>query len=65
MALDRIDKILSSQNIAARSEIKRMIRSGLILADGKRVMRPEENTTPKRPYSRSAARQLNSAASYT
>ena len=47
MALDRIDKILSSQNIAARSEIKRMIRSGLILADGKRVMRPEEKYDPE------------------
>lgn len=47
MALDRIDKILSSQNIAARSEIKRMIRSGLILADGRRVMRPEEKYDPE------------------
>ncbi len=47
MALERTDKILSSQNVASRSEIKSMIRSGRILANGKRVMRPEEKYDPE------------------
>lgn len=47
MALQRIDKILSSQNIASRSEIKDMIKAGRILADGKTVKRPEKKFDPE------------------
>lgn len=47
MTLQRIDKILSSQNIASRSEIKTMIRAGRIVADGKTVKRPEEKFDPE------------------
>ena len=47
MALQRIDKILSSQNIASRSEIKTMIKAGRIAADGKTVKRPEEKYDPE------------------
>ena len=46
MALERIDKILSSQNIASRSGIKALIRSGSILANGQIVKRPEEKYDP-------------------
>lgn len=46
MAMERIDKILSSQNIASRSGIKAMIKAGKILADGKIVKRPEEKFDP-------------------
>lgn len=46
MALQRTDKILSSQNIAGRSEIKSMIKSGRITADGRVVKRPEEKYDP-------------------
>ncbi len=46
MALQRTDKILSSQNIASRSEIKSMIKSGRITADGNTVKRPEEKYDP-------------------
>ena len=48
MALQRIDKILSSQNIASRSEIKDMIKAGRISADGKTVKRPEEKFDPEK-----------------
>ncbi len=43
---ERIDKILSSQNIASRSEIKSMIRSKRITADGALVQRPDEKFDP-------------------
>lgn len=46
MELQRIDKILSSQNIASRSEIKAMIKAGRITADGMTVKRPEEKFDP-------------------
>lgn len=42
MSVERIDKIMSSQNIGSRSEIKSMIKAGRIFADGILVKRPEE-----------------------
>ena len=45
--MERIDKILSSQNVASRSEIKKMIKQGRIRADGKIVRRPEEKFDPQ------------------
>lgn len=45
---ERIDKILSSQNIGSRSEIKTMIKAGRIFADGKAVKRPEEKFDPEK-----------------
>lgn len=47
MALLRIDKILSSQNIASRKEIKSFIKQGRIKADGKIVVRPEGEFDPE------------------
>lgn len=47
MSAERIDKILSSQNIASRSEIKAIIRSGRISADGLTVKRPEQKFDPE------------------
>lgn len=47
MSAERIDKILSSQNIASRSEIKAMIKSGRISADGLTVKRPEQKFDPE------------------
>ena len=49
MQRQRIDKILSSQNIASRSETKNMIKAGRIKADGITVKRADENSTPKQP----------------
>lgn len=47
MALQRIDKILSSQGIASRSEIKQLIKAGRITANGTVVRRPEEKYDPE------------------
>lgn len=47
VALLRIDKILSSQNIASRSEIKTFIKQGRIKADGRTVLRAEEKLDPE------------------
>ena len=47
MSAERIDKILSSQNIASRSEIKTMIKAGRISADGIIVKRPEQKFDPE------------------
>lgn len=47
MALLRIDKILSSQNIGSRKEIKTIIKQGRIKADGNVVMRPEDKFDPE------------------
>lgn len=47
MALLRIDKILSSQELASRKEIKALIKQGRIKADGKVVLRPEEKFDPE------------------
>lgn len=42
MSVERIDKILSSQNIGSRSKIKSMVKAGRITADGIIVKKPEE-----------------------
>lgn len=47
MALLRIDKILSSQEIASRKEIKMLIKQGRIKADGKIVTKPEDKFDPE------------------
>lgn len=47
MALLRIDKILSSQDIASRKEIKTLIKQGRIKVDGKLVTKPEEKFDPE------------------
>lgn len=47
MELQRIDKILSSQNIATRSETKSLIRKGLISVNGVIVRKPEEKFDPQ------------------
>ncbi len=47
MQRQRIDKILSSQNIASRSETKNMIKAGRIKADGITVKRADEKFDPE------------------
>lgn len=47
MALLRIDKILSSQNVASRKEIKVFIKQGRIKANGQIVLRPEDKFDPE------------------
>ncbi len=44
--MERIDKILSSQNIGSRREIKQLVRQGEVLLNGIVVKRPEEKTNP-------------------
>lgn len=44
--MERIDKILSSQNIGTRREIKQLVRQGKILLNGVPVKRPEEKADP-------------------
>ena len=46
MEKQRIDKILSSQNIATRSETKQLIRKGQVIVNGTAVKRPEEKFDP-------------------
>ena len=41
MALERLDKILASQNIGSRKEVGLMIRKGLVTVNGAVVVRPE------------------------
>lgn len=48
MSVERIDKILSSQNIGSRSEVKIMIRKGRISADGITVKVPEQKFDPEK-----------------
>ena len=45
--MERIDKILSSQNIASRSEVKEMIKKRRISVDGKIVLKPDEKFRPE------------------
>lgn len=47
MALLRIDKILSSQNIASRKEIKMLIKQGRIKVNGQVVLKPEDKFDPE------------------
>lgn len=42
MALERLDKILASQNIGSRKEVGAMIRRGLVSVNGKTAERPEQ-----------------------
>ena len=46
MALQRIDKILSSQNIGSRNDIKEMIKKKRISVDGKIILKPDEKFDP-------------------
>ena len=48
MSLQRIDKILSSQNIATRSEVKALIRKGLVKANNLTVLKPDEKFDPEK-----------------
>ena len=45
--MERIDKILSSQNIATRSEAKELIRKKKISVNGKIVLKPDEKFEPE------------------
>ena len=47
MSMERIDKILSSQNIATRSEAKELIRKKKISVNGKIVLKPDEKCNPE------------------
>lgn len=46
MALERLDKLLSSTGHWSRKEVKDMVRQGRILADGIPVKKPEEKFDP-------------------
>ena len=46
MSLQRLDKILSGQNIATRSETKNMVKKGLITVNGQTVKRSDEKFDP-------------------
>lgn len=48
MSLQRIDKILSSQNIATRSETKNLIKKGLIKVNDLTVLKPDEKFDPEK-----------------
>ncbi len=47
MAVERIDKILSSQNTEGRSAAKALIKAGRVTADGRTVRRPDEKFDPE------------------
>ncbi|MBQ8132812.1 MAG: rRNA pseudouridine synthase [Clostridia bacterium] len=46
MSLQRLDKILSGQNIATRSETKNLVKKGLVTVNGKTVRRSDEKFDP-------------------
>ena len=46
MALERLDKILSSTGRWSRKEIKDMVRHGRVRADGMTVAKPEDKFDP-------------------
>lgn len=48
MSLQRIDKILSTQNIATRSETKTLAKKGLIKVDGITVRKSDEKFDPEK-----------------
>ena len=48
MPLERLDKILSGQNIASRKETKELVRRGLVSADGRTVQRADEKFDPEK-----------------
>lgn len=47
MAMERTDKILSSQGSMSRSEVKELIKKGKVLANGRPVKKPEEKYDPE------------------
>ena len=47
MPLQRIDKILSSQNIGSRNDIKEMIKKKRISADGNIILKPDQKFDPE------------------
>ncbi len=46
MALERIDKLLSSTGRWNRKEVRELVRQGRVLADGRPALRPEEKLDP-------------------
>lgn len=46
MAQERIDKLLAAQTANSRSDIKKMIKTGRVQANGQTVRRPEEKYDP-------------------
>lgn len=42
MALERLDKLLASQNIGSRKQVGEMIRRGLVSVNGQTAQRPEQ-----------------------
>lgn len=46
--MERIDKILSSQNIGSRREVRNIIRQGGVILNGRPVKRPEEKANPEK-----------------
>lgn len=47
MAMERTDKILSSQGSMSRSDVKELIRKGRVCANGRTVKKPEEKYDPE------------------
>ncbi len=58
MSLQRIDKILSSQNISSRSNTKILIKRRLIRVNNKLVKKPEEKFDPETDIIEVEGRQL-------
>lgn len=46
MAMERLDKLISSTGRWSRKEVKELVRQGRVLADGLPVKRPEEKVDP-------------------
>ena len=46
--MDRLDKILASQNLGSRKEVGAMIRKGRVCVNGERVCRPDHKLDPEK-----------------
>ena len=42
MAVERIDKLISSQSTLSRAEVKRLVKANLVRVNGQAVLKPEE-----------------------
>ena len=43
--MDRLDKILVSQNVGSRKEVQKLIKNGLVAVNGKPEKKPESKFT--------------------
>lgn len=59
MAVMRLDKFFSSQNLASRKEIKEMLKKGMITVNGNGNVKPEQKVDPEKDEICIAGKQVS------